>query len=129
MGSGANVPPAALGGGAGGARAPATPVMDNLAEAAASAAVVPAKETVQSDDELLSDMDSGTDITGALSDGEPPRMDVDIEAVVARVPQAQRAGVRAALEKRKTKMAKKHSHRLKKPLVEETGVPRNSKKL
>ncbi len=72
----------------------------------------------------ISDADS--DITGTLSDGERDRMEID--KVVANIPKDQRDGVRAMLEKSKARRARQIQRRLKKPITEETGVPKNPKK-
>ncbi len=93
------------------------------AEAAAAAAAPTSGEACLDPVAVLSDDES--DVTGTLSDGERDQM--DIEAVVERIPKAQREGIRAMLEKSKTRRARR-MQRLKKPEAEIGGALRNPKK-
>ncbi len=70
--------------------------------------------------------DDDSDITGTISEGERENMEID--ALVAAIPSEQREGVRTMLEKSKIRRARRFQRRLKKPVIEEAGVPRNPKK-
>ncbi len=69
--------------------------------------------------------DGESDITGTLSETE--RDEMDIEAVMSKVPTEQRASVRAILEVRKARMAKRFQ-RLKKPTGSDAAAPRTTGK-
>ncbi len=72
------------------------------------------------------DGDDESDITGTLSDGERESMEID--EVVAKIPQEQRDGIRAMLERSRAKRARRLQRRLKKPVVDGPGITRNPKK-
>ncbi len=90
--------------------------------AAAAATSTPAEARLELEAGLS---DDECDITGTLSDGERDQMEID--AVVERIPKAQREGVRAMLEKSRVRRARR-MQRHKKPETDAAGPPRNPKK-
>ncbi len=96
-------------------------------DTAAASAAVETSATVWEQPELDTDVsDAASDITGTLSDGDRDHMEID--KVVASIPKEQREKVRSMLEGSRIRRARQLQRRRKKPLVEETGVPRNPKK-
>ncbi len=100
----------------------ATDAASNMAAAAAAATSTPAEARLELEAGLS---DGESDITGTLSDGERDQMEID--AMVARIPKAQREGVRAMLEKSRIRRARR-MQRHKKPETEAAGPPKNPKK-
>ncbi len=83
-------------------------------------AVAAAEAVIGSDFE-----DTLSDITGTLSANDEEDMEVD--AVVAKIPPEQRASVRALLEVRKTRLARR-IQRHKKPSVEDAAAARGARR-
>ncbi len=101
-----------------------------LPHAAATGAAAPTPTTAAAETEpalesCLSELEEVSDITGTLS-GEEDTMDID--KMVATIPKEQREGVRAMLEKSKSRRMRQIQRRLKKPTADEPALPRNPKK-
>ncbi len=95
--------------------------------AAAATAATAAAEAEPALESCLSDLDNDSDITGTMS-GDEQQDKMDIDKMVSTIPKEQREGVRAMLEKSKSRRMRQLQRRLKKPITEEPAIPRNPKK-
>ncbi len=120
-------PTATAGGSAAAALVSATPTVEPPTAAAGPRAAADGVEGARTEDDGDSDADSISEIAANPTD-DGQQADMDIDTVVARVPADQRAAVRAAMERRRARVAKKNPPRQKKPPAEELPTGRNPKK-